>query len=149
MSFQDDLLVDEEGRAELKEVGDMYAGFVDATDRPFGAQMVLASAVAAEFVLMAVTMFGLGYLQVVINIVYITIACLIAAFSIGFLIPFAAYKLYKNEISPDQDVPIDGGVMSGFTYEENRQRQYVGFYLGAAGAVVNTLVWLGLTMSRL
>jgi hypothetical protein len=150
MSFRDDIFVDEEGREEAEAVTSLYAKLADATDAPFGAQMVLAAAILAELVLVAATFLGMRYLQVLfdLNIVLFFIVGLFAAFTIGFFLLFSAYKIYKNEISPDEDVHIDGGVMSGYEDEENSRKQFAGWLFGAAGALLNTVIWLGIVVAN-
>src|SRR5437763_1445217 len=98
MSFRDDIFVDEEGREEAEAVTSLYAKLADATDAPFGAQMVLAAAILAELVLVAANFLGMRYLQVLfdLNIVLFFIVGLFAAFTIGFFLLFSAYKIYKN-----------------------------------------------------
>jgi hypothetical protein len=150
MSFPDDILIDEEGREEAEAIATLYSRFTDATDDPFGAQMVLAAAVVAEVLLLVATFLGMRYLQVLldINIVLFFVVGLFAAFTIGFFLLFSAYKIYKNEISPDEDLHIDGGVMSGYEDEENSRKQFAGWLFGAAGALLNTVIWLGIMLAN-
>ena len=148
ISIQDNILVDDEGREEVEQIAKVASEWMEITDRPFGAQMICTSAVVAEVVLLALTLFGLHYVQIVLNIVYILALGLVAAFAIGFFILFSAYKMYKNEISPDDDVHIDGGVMSGYVDEENSRRQLAGYYFGAVGAILNTVIWIALFTTR-
>jgi hypothetical protein len=150
MSFQDDLIINEEGREEVDRVATLYSRLTDTTDDPFGAQMVLGAAVVAELLLLAVTFFGIRYLQflLTLNIVLSFALGLFAAFTIGFFSLFSAYKIYKNEISQDEDIHIDTGVMSGFADEENSRRQFAGWLFGAAGALLNTVIWIGVLASH-
>jgi hypothetical protein len=150
MSLRDDIFVDEEGREEAEAVTSLYAKLADATDAPFGAQMVLAAAVVAEVLLLAATFLGMRYLHILLNlnIVLFFLLGLFAAFTIGFFLLFSAYKIYKNEISPDEDVRIDSGLMSGFQDEENSRKQFAGWLFGAAGAMLNTVIWLGLLVAN-
>jgi hypothetical protein len=145
MSFEDDLIINEEGREEVEQVATLYSRIADTTDGPFGAQMVLGAAVVAEFLLLAVTFFGILYLQFILtlNIVLSFALGLFAAFTIGFFSLFSVYKIYKNEISQDEDIHIDTGVMSCYADEENSRRQFAGWLFGAAGAIVNTAIWIG------
>jgi len=148
MSFADDLFVDDEGRAEADQAAEIGSRFVDMTDRPFGAQVVCAAAIGADVILMAVTLFGARLVAIFPNPLIIYGLELVASFPIGFFILFAAYKIYKNEVASDNDIHIDGGLMSGFADEENSRRKLAGYYFGAAGAIINTAIWLGLAITR-
>lgn len=148
MSLTDDFFVDDEGRAEPEQAAEIGARFVDMTDRPFGAQVVCAAAVGADVILLAGTLFGSRLVAMFPNPFIIYGLELIASFPIGFFILFGAYKIYKNEVAPDKDVHIDGDLMSGFADEENSRRKLAGYYLGAAGASINTAVWLSLAITR-
>lgn len=148
MSIQDDLLIDEEGREELQQIADAGARFVDMTNRPFGAQVICASAVGADVILLAVTLFGSRLVAMLPNPLIIYGLELVASFAIGFFILFSAYKLYKNELAPDRDAHIDSGLMSAFADEENSRRRLIGYYFGAAGAILNTAIWLSLAITR-
>ena len=62
-------------------------------------------------------------------------------FVLGFVIGFAAYTVLRTEVLPENDVSIDSGVMSGYSAYESRQRQFSVYLAGAAGGVVNLVIF--------
>ena len=83
---------------------------------------MLAFAVVAEVLAVALVMFGMRYLLEVFGVAYVAVYGTIFVFFMGFFAAFAAYKIYK-EYTPDRDVHVDDGVMSGFAEYGHSQQQ--------------------------
>ena len=61
-------------------------------------------------------------------------------FLIGFFAAYAAFKIYKEDIAPDNDIYINSGVMSGFADYERRQSQFTIYLVSSAAGVANVLL---------
>ena len=146
--IRDEIYGSQENAAELEGVANVYSKWTDAADRPFGAQKLFASALAADAVLFILTLFGLRYVRYFLDLVQVFAFGLIAAFVVGFFIAFAAYRIFKNDIQTDVEPHIDSGVMSGYSEYESRGREFRAWFFGAAGGVLNTLVWFDVLLTR-
>jgi hypothetical protein len=132
--------------AESERRGASYAALTDSVDRPFGAQRRLAWCAAAEAIVVAVILFAPGYVRGLLDWLDTLFYAAAVTFGIGFFAAFSAYKVFKEDIRPDSDVPVDSGVMSGYSGYDRRQRQFIVWLVAAAGGAVNILVLLALLM---
>lgn len=146
--IRDQIYGSAEDTAEVEAIADEYSKWTDAADSPFGAQKLFAAALVADAVLFILTLFGLRYVRIFLDVVQVFAFGLIAAFVIGFFIAFAAYKIFKNDIQTDVEPHIDSGVMSGYSDYDEQGREFMVWFLAAGGGVLNAVVWLGVLTSR-
>jgi hypothetical protein len=130
-------LVDKDEADELAEKLNRMTASADA---PFGAQRMLALAVAAEVLAATVARFGMGYVQRIVDIPYIAVYGTLFAFFIGFFAAFAAYRLFQEYIARDRAEPIDSDIMSGFAEYNSRQNGFAIYFISAFGGVANIIV---------
>jgi hypothetical protein len=130
-------LVDRDEAAELaRDLSQLTA----SADAPFGAQKMLAYAVACEVVALAIAKFGLRYLVRFADVAAVAVFGIIFLFLIGFFGAFAAYKLYKEYIAPDSDAPANDEAMSPLADYNNSQSDMAIYFLSIAGGVANVVL---------
>src|SRR4051812_31389626 len=135
-------------RDDAEEYADDFRRLAAVADRPFGAQMMAASAVAAEVVAAALMMFGMRYLLRIFGDVYIAVFGTLFVFFTGFFGAYAAYKLYKEYVVPAVDPTVNDGVMSGFSEYDSGQSTITIYVLSAAGGIVNVAIFIGFAIVK-
>ena len=137
---RDDIYGSGENEAEVERFASEIASVADIADKPLGAQKLIAMSVAAEIAAVIVALFGLRYLRLIFDDLYIALCGPVLIFFIGFFGAYAAFKIYKDDIARDNDLYINSGVMSGFADYERRQSQFTIYLVSAAGGVANVLL---------
>ncbi len=133
---------------EVEECTDKFTRLTASADQPFGAQRMLAFAVVAEVLAVALVMFGMRYLLEVFGVAYVAVYGTIFVFFMGFFAAFAAYKIYK-EYTPDRDVHVDDGVMSGFAEYGRSQNNLTIYIISAAAGIGNLGLFFALLIIKI
>jgi len=144
MSFRDKVRDEIYGNGKNESEAEQFASEIlsvtEIADRPLGAQKLLAISVAAEIAAVIVALFGLRYLRLIFDDLYIALFGPVLIFFIGFFGAYAVFKIYKEDIAPDNDIYINSGVMSGFADYERRQSQFTIYLVSSAAGVANVLL---------
>jgi hypothetical protein len=135
-------------RDEAEEYADDFRRLAAVADQPFGAQMMVASAVAAEVLAAALMMFGMRYLLRIFGDVYIAVFGTLFVFFTGFFGAYAAYKLYKEYVAPVDDPTVHDGVMSGFSEYDSGQSGITIYVVSAASGIINVAIFIGLAIFK-
>ena len=130
-------LVDRDEAAELaREFSDLTA----SADAPFGAQKMLAYAVAAEVAAFAIAKFGLNYLLRWVDVAAVAVFGIIFVFLIGFFGAFATYKLYKEYIAPDSNIHAADDTTSTLADYNDSQSDIAIYFLSIVGGIANVVL---------
>jgi hypothetical protein len=65
---------------------------------------------------------------------------ILGTFVCGFIFAYSAFKLYRLYTADNSATKIDSGIMSGFSYADNRDRNWKIWLIAAAAGVVNLLL---------
>jgi hypothetical protein len=136
----------DEAESERSAAG--YSDLLNEADRPFAGQKRIVFCLAAEVFVVAVIILAPGYVRGLIDWPDTLIYAAAIPFAIGFFAAFTAYRIFKNDIRPDRDEPVNSGVMSGYSGYDRRQRQFAVWLVAAAGGVVNMLLLFLLLVIR-
>jgi len=146
--IRDELYGSSEDEAQSENSAAAYEELLEADGQPFGGQKIFIYCAAAEAIVLALILFYPSYVHGIIDWFDTLIYGSIITFSIGFLATFTAYRILKNDVFGDKNVPVDSGVMSGYSGYERRQRQFTIWLVAAAGGVANMLLLLLLMLFR-
>ena len=144
MSFRDkvrdEIYGNGKNESEVEQFASEILSVTEIADRPLGAQKLLAISVAAEIAAVISAVFGLRYVRLLFDDLYLALFGPVLIFLIGFFAAYGAFKIYKDEIAQDDDIYIKSGIRSGFADYERRQSQFTIYLVSAAGGVANVLL---------
>jgi hypothetical protein len=127
-------------RDEATELAHDLSELTASTDAPFGAQRMLAYAVAAEVAALAIVKFGIYNLLPFVDVAAVAVFGLTFVFLIGFFGAFAAYKLYKEYIAVDKDMQPDAEAMSALAEYDGSPSDVAVYAIAVAGGIANVII---------
>ena len=126
-------------RDESEALAGEFNRLTASADGPFGAQRMLAFAVAGEVLTLAIAMFGMNFLRWIIDDVMLALFGTVCVFLLGFFGAFAACRLYKEFISRD-GVPTIDGPMSDIADYNATESDFLLYLISAGGGVANVVL---------
>ena len=145
--IRDELYGGNEDELKSEAAAAEYSDLLEGDGKPFGGQKTFLYCAAADAVVAALIIFTPSFVRSIIDGPEIIYGAL-ATFAIGFVATFNVYRILKNDVLPQRDVPIDDGIMSGYSGYERRQQQFTIWLVATAGGVANALLLFILTMLR-
>jgi len=139
--IRDDIYGDGEDAAKRGETAAELADLVDDDAPPFAGRKLVAYCAVAEAIVILGILFAPRYVRGLIVIApEAVIGSVLVPFVIGFITAFTAYRILRNDVLPSRDIPVDDGVMSGYSGYEARQRRFTIWLVAAAGGILNVLL---------
>jgi hypothetical protein len=127
-------------RDEASELAREFSDLTASADAPFGAQKMLAYAVAAEVAAFAVAKFGINYLLRWVDVAAVAVFGMIFVFLIGFFAAFATYKLYKEYIAPGIDIHAADDTIFGLADYNGSPSNVTIYLISVAGGIANVVL---------
>jgi hypothetical protein len=81
-----------------------------------------------------------GEPEVLYEFAVVYVFLILGTFACGFIFAYSACKLYRLYSGDSAATKIDSGLMSGFSYADNRDRNWKIWIISAAAGVVNLLL---------
>jgi hypothetical protein len=137
--FRDELYKKDEDDLDTEMAAAAISDFTDSIFDPISAWKVLIISGTAELFAIVVIRFAAARIADFVAFDAYTILVLAVPFVIGFVIAFAAYRLFQFKFRPQRANPtVPSGVMSGFAGYDSRQSQWTLWFVAAFGGVANS-----------
>ena len=138
---RDSLYGGRDADARNEEAAMSIANFTDKLERPFPAVKTLILCLVVEAAIIAIQIFApwvVMYLMT-LSLGLFRLAAL-GTFALGYLIAYTSIRIIRSlRTLKDADQPIESGVMSGFSYEIQRERRMFTWLICAAAGALNTI----------
>lgn len=127
---------------------------LESAEHPFFAKKNLFIAVITNLILFLIWLFLPHFFLWLFpndrNVLYtdffvLYVFLILGSFCCGFVIVYIANKLFHLYYSKNETTEINSGFMSGFSYVDNRNKNWKIWFLSAAGGVGNLLITVVLT----
>ena len=139
---RDSLYGGRDADARNEEAAMSIANFTDKLERPFPDGKTLIGCLVVEATIIAIKFFAPW---VVMDLMTLSLGLFrlaaLGTFALGYLIAYATIRIMRSlKTFKDTDHPIESGVMSGFSYEIQRERKMFTWLICAAAGALNTIV---------
>ena len=114
--IRDDIYGSADDSAKREETAADLADLVDQDAPPFAGRKLFAYCAVAEAVVILAILFAPRYVRgLIVMEPEGMIGSVLVPFVIGFITAFTAYRILRNDVLPSRDIPVDDGVMSGYS----------------------------------